>query len=100
MQIQKEQLLVYWLYTYFCGAVYDEKIFAKRKNGGDLYTLHRRAGAGTLCPETGKAGTRGAGVRLLPILPGTGTLGSEPEYAGRTAGSGRGVFTGTSDDTV
>ena len=30
-QIQKEQLLVYWLYTYFCGAVYDEKIFAKGK---------------------------------------------------------------------
>lgn len=30
-QIQKEQLLVYWLYTYFCSAVYDEKIFAKGK---------------------------------------------------------------------
>ena len=30
-QVQKEQLLVYWLYTYFCGAVYDEKIFAKGK---------------------------------------------------------------------
>lgn len=30
-QIQKEQLLVYWLYTYFCGAVYDERIFAKAK---------------------------------------------------------------------
>lgn len=30
-QIQKEQLLLYWLYTYFCGAVYDEKIFAKGK---------------------------------------------------------------------
>ncbi len=29
-QIQKEQLLVYWLYTYFCGAD-DEKIFAKGK---------------------------------------------------------------------
>ena len=52
-QIQKEQLLVYWLYTYFCGAVYDEKSLPK-ENGGDLYTLHRRAGTGTLCPETGK----------------------------------------------
>lgn len=30
-QVQKEQLLVYWLYTYFCGAVYDERIFAKTK---------------------------------------------------------------------
>lgn len=30
-QVQKEQLLVYWLYTYFCGAVYDENIFAKGK---------------------------------------------------------------------
>ena len=30
-QVQKEQLLVYWLYTYFCGAVYDERIFAKIK---------------------------------------------------------------------
>ena len=30
-QVQKEQLLVYWLYTYFCGAVYDERIFAKGK---------------------------------------------------------------------
>ena len=28
-QIQKEQLLVYWIYTYFCGAVYDDEIFAK-----------------------------------------------------------------------
>lgn len=30
-QVQKEQLMVYWLYTYFCGAVYDERIFAKGK---------------------------------------------------------------------
>lgn len=30
-EIQKEQLLVYWLYTYFCGAVYDERIFVKGK---------------------------------------------------------------------
>ena len=30
-QIQEEQLLVYWIYTYFCGAVYDEMIFAKTK---------------------------------------------------------------------
>lgn len=29
--VQKEQLLIYWLYTYFCGAVYDERIFAKIK---------------------------------------------------------------------
>lgn len=29
--IQKEQLLVYWVYTYFCGAVYDGQIFAKAK---------------------------------------------------------------------
>ena len=25
-QIQEEQLLVYWIYTYFCGAVYDDEI--------------------------------------------------------------------------
>lgn len=37
-QVQKEQLMVYWLYTYFCGAVYDERIFAKGKMGG-LCTL-------------------------------------------------------------
>lgn len=30
-EIQKEQLLVYWLYTYFCGSVYDDQIFAKAK---------------------------------------------------------------------
>ena len=30
-EIQEEQLLVYWIYTYFCGAVYDEQIFAKVK---------------------------------------------------------------------
>ena len=30
-QIQEEQLLVYWIYTYFCGAVYDDEIFAKVK---------------------------------------------------------------------
>lgn len=29
--IQEEQLLVYWIYTYFCGAVYDDQIFAKIK---------------------------------------------------------------------
>ena len=29
--IQEEQLLVYWIYTYFCGAVYDGQIFAKIK---------------------------------------------------------------------
>ena len=29
--IQEEQLLVYWIYTYFCGAVYDDEIFAKVK---------------------------------------------------------------------
>ena len=30
-EIQEEQLLVYWIYTYFCGAVYDDQIFAKVK---------------------------------------------------------------------
>lgn len=30
-EIQGEQLLVYFLYTYFCGAVYDEEAFAKAK---------------------------------------------------------------------
>ena len=30
-QIQEEQLLVYWIYTYFCGSVYDDEIFAKVK---------------------------------------------------------------------
>ena len=29
--IQKEQILVYFIYTYFCGAVYDEQILAKVK---------------------------------------------------------------------
>ena len=29
--IQEEQLLVYWIYTYFCGAVYDGEIFSKVK---------------------------------------------------------------------
>ena len=28
-EIQKEQLLVYFIYTYFCGAVYDGEILAK-----------------------------------------------------------------------
>lgn len=30
-EIQEEQLLVYWIYTYFCGAVYDGQISAKIK---------------------------------------------------------------------
>ena len=30
-EIQEEQLLLYWVYTYFCGAVYDDQIFAKIK---------------------------------------------------------------------
>ncbi len=30
-KIQEEQLLLYWIYTYFCGAIYDEQIFAKVK---------------------------------------------------------------------
>ena len=29
--IQEEQLVVYWIYTYFCGAVYDGEVFAKVK---------------------------------------------------------------------
>ena len=29
--VQEEQLLLYWIYTYFCGAVYDDQIFAKVK---------------------------------------------------------------------
>ena len=98
-QIQKEQLLVYWLYTYFCGAVYDEKIFAKGKMVV-FCTLFIEELVLGLYAGNGKIGIKGSGVRLLSILPGTGTLGSEPEYAGRTAGSGRGIFTGTSDDTV
>ena len=28
-QIQEEQLLVYWIYTYFCGAVYDGEAYVK-----------------------------------------------------------------------
>lgn len=35
--IQEEQLLVYWIYTYFCGAVYDGEVFAKVKNGCGLH---------------------------------------------------------------
>ena len=31
LEIQEEQLLVYWIYTYFCGAVYDGQISAKIK---------------------------------------------------------------------
>ena len=30
-QIQEEQLLDYWIYTYFCGAVYDDEIFTTVK---------------------------------------------------------------------
>lgn len=30
-EIQEELLLLYWVYTYFCGAVYDDQIFAKIK---------------------------------------------------------------------
>ena len=29
--IHEEQLLLYWIYTYFCGAIYDDQIFAKAK---------------------------------------------------------------------
>lgn len=29
--VHEEQLLLYWIYTYFCGAVYDNQIFAKVK---------------------------------------------------------------------
>ena len=30
-EIQKEQLLVYFVSTYFCGAVYDGQVFSKMK---------------------------------------------------------------------
>ena len=30
-EIQKEQLLVYFIFTYFCGAVYDGRVYAKAK---------------------------------------------------------------------
>ena len=29
--VLEEQLLVYWIYTYFCGTVYDDEIFTKVK---------------------------------------------------------------------
>ena len=28
-KVQKEQLLVYFVFTYFCGAVYDGRVYAK-----------------------------------------------------------------------
>lgn len=39
MEIQLEQLMVYFLFTYFCGAVYDEKIYAKAKMAADSVFL-------------------------------------------------------------
>lgn len=30
-EVQMEQLMVYWIFTYFCGAVYDGEIFVKIK---------------------------------------------------------------------
>lgn len=97
-QVQKEQLLVYWLYTYFCGAVYDEKIFAKGKGG--VCTLFTKSWYWDSMPGNGENWNRGIWCPSAIDSPGTETLGSEPRYAGRTAGSGRIVFTGTSDDTV
>ena len=45
--IQEEQLLVYWIYTYFCGAVYDGEIFAKVKMAVVCTLLIHELDAGT-----------------------------------------------------
>ena len=37
IQIQAEQLLVYFIFTYFCGAVYDGRIYDEGADGGDKY---------------------------------------------------------------
>ena len=56
--IQEEQLLVYWIYTYFCGAVYDGEIFAKVKMAVVCTLLIHELDVGTylkngrvFCPE-------------------------------------------------
>ena len=77
-----------------------KKIFAKGKMAVICTLFIEELVLGLYARKREKLEPKGSRVRLLSILPGTGTLGSEPEYAGRTAGSGRGVFTGTSDDTV
>lgn len=69
-QVQKEQLMVYWLYTYFCGAVYDERIFAKGKMGGALHSFYRGTGTWAVCGKTRDAGIQRSGLCQLPVLPG------------------------------
>ena len=46
-EIQEEQLLVYWIYTYFCGAVYDDQIFAKIKMAVVCTSMIHDLAAGT-----------------------------------------------------
>lgn len=41
MEIQLEQLLVYFVFTYFCGAVYDEHIYSKVQMAGACVFLIR-----------------------------------------------------------
>ena len=43
-----EQLLVYFVYTYFCGAVYDGNPYVKIEDGCYLYHINRRTGTGNL----------------------------------------------------
>lgn len=73
-KIQEEQLLLYWIYTYFCGAVYDEQIFAKVKNGSYLHLHDPRAGNGNLAFAAKAVFLSRSGLNLLPFFQGAGTL--------------------------
>ena len=50
-EIQYEQLLVYFISTYFCGAVYDGEAYVKGTDGGCQCTFDPRTSAGTVAEE-------------------------------------------------
>ena len=76
--IQEEQLLVYWIYTYFCGAVYDGEIFAKVKMAVVCTLLIHELDMGAYLKWTGVLSGR-PDRYLLPFLQRAGAFRSEPE---------------------
>lgn len=55
-EMESEQLMVYWIFTYFCGAVYDGEIFAKVKMAVVSTLFIRELNVGRMVKQRGEFG--------------------------------------------
>ena len=78
--VHEEQLLLYWIYTYFCGAVYDDQIFAKVKMAVICTFMIHELAAGTLVKKMAVIlPFEDMNFHLLSIFKGARTLRSESQ---------------------